>query len=459
MSLLNWKENTEISAYFHNQRFKDIQMIKSLLTPPILYLTIAFALVLGILIWSKRSLIRKEMKRWRFKELNIGPLKLEREGISNSPTKEKAKKQQKVSNIAKKTSENRKEIKDTPINNLPEKLYTTLIGRDKEIEEIINSLKNPKGKRIIGIYGMGGVGKSSLAREVASRVIEQDIFSAVWWTTAKIQSLDVLDELSADKTVSYDILLSRLASWLGLGSELRVVTKIEDREHKIQKTLSRYKLLFILDNMETSIDQNEIATKFAKLITKTNCKILLTSREAWERVPDILIDPIPLQGLSEQDGINLLLSIAQEQKNSRILAAKNEQLLTVTRSVKNMPLALKLVAGLLKNHDLSSVISNIEQIHSPKIVEMYEYLFASSWRSLSIDEKNMLIALSQFDEDEGTNSQLLKKAEIIQTDKFDQVIDNLAKMSLIEVSSDNNIEQIRYTLHPLTLNFIRSKSK
>jgi len=432
-------------------------MIESLLTPPLLYLVMVSVLILGVLLWNKRNLIKKEIKQWRFKELNIGPLKLERDDTNKATMKEKDKKQQRPLDKTQNPPEDIKNIKGVPANTLPEKLYTTLIGRNKEIVEILNSLKDSQGKKIIGINGMGGVGKSSLAREVASRVIEQNIFSAIWWTTAKVQSLDILDELSLDKTVSYDIVLNRLASWLGLGSELRTVQKIEDREGKIQKALARYKLLFILDNMETSIDQNGIATRLAKLIIKTDCKIILTSRESWEKVPDILINPVSLQGLSEQDGITLLRSIAQEQKNSRILTAKDEQLLTVTRSVKNMPLALKLVAGLLKNHDLSSVISNIEQIHSPKIIEMYEYLFASSWRSLSMDEKNILITLSQFDEDEGANSQLLRKSELIQADKFDEVIDNLAKMSLIEVSNDNNIEQIRYTLHPLTLNFIRSK--
>lgn len=427
-------------------------MIKSFLTPPLLYLVLLFMLILGVLIWNKRNFIKKEIKRWRFKELNIGLLKLEREDdINEIPSKEK--KQEKP--LGK--TQNLPDDIGVPVDTLPAKLYTTLIGRNKEIEEIISSLKDSQGKRIIGIHGMGGVGKSSLAREIASRVIEQNIFSAIWWTTAKVQSLDILDELSVDKTVSYDIILNRLASWLGLGSELRTTQNIEDREGKIQRALARYKLLFILDNMETSINQNEIATRFSKLISKTDCKTILTSRESWEKVPDILINPVLLQGLSEQDGIALLCSVAQEQKNSRILTAKDEQLLTVTRSVKNMPLALKLVAGLLKNHDLGSVISNIEQIHSPKIIEMYEYLFASSWRSLSMDEKNMLIALSQFDENEGANSQLLRKSEVIPMDKFDEVIDNLAKMSLIEVSSENNIEQIRYTLHPLTLNFIRSK--
>lgn len=431
-------------------------MIKSFLTPPLLYLVVLFVLILGILMWNKRNLIKKEIKRWRFKELTIGPLKLEREDATNK-TDAKEKKQKRPIDKTQNSPDDTKNIKGVPVNFLPEKLYTTLIGRSKEIEEIINALKDSQGKRIIGIHGMGGVGKSSLAREVASRVIEQNIFTAVWWTTAKVHSLDILDELSADKTVSYDIILNRLASWLGLGSELRTTQKIEDREGKIQKALASYKLLFILDNMETSVNQNEIAIRFAKLIIKTDCKIILTSRESWENVPDILINPVSLQGLSEHDGITLLRSIAQEQKNSRILTAKDEQLLTVTRSVKNMPLALKLVAGLLKNHDLGSVISNIEQIHSPKIIEMYEYLFASSWRSLSIDEKNLLIAISQFDEDEGANSQLLRKSEVIQTDKFDEVIDNLSKMSLIEISNENTIEQIRYTLHPLTLNFIRSK--
>lgn len=432
-----------------------------LLTPPILYLFIAFIVILGLLIWKKRDTLKKEMKRWRFKELNLGPLKLERDESESDVKKKDKKNNTSLSTRTKasefKSAENKNGVKESPNTSLPEKLYTTLIGRDKEINEILSSLRNSQGKKLIGIHGMGGVGKSSLAREISSRAIEQNIFSAVWWTTAKVQSLDILDELSTDKIVSFEIILNRLISWLGLGSELRTVKKIEEREQRVQKALYDYKLLFVLDNMETSTNQNEIATRFAKLLAKTSCKLILTSRETWEEVPDTSIEPIPLQGLSEQDGINLLRSIAQEQKNSRILSAKQEQLLTVTKSVKNMPLALKLVAGLLKNHDLNSVISNIEQIRSPKIIEMYEYLFASSWRSLNDDEKNILITISQFNEDEGANSQLLRKSEVVSKDNFDQIIDNLASLSLIEVSVEDSIEQTRYNLHPLTLNFIKSK--
>jgi hypothetical protein len=69
----------------------------------------------------------------------------------------------------------------------------------------------------------------------------------------------------------------------------------------------------------------------------------------------------------------------------------------------------------------------------------------------------MLVVLSQFDEDEGANSQLLKSSKIVDENKFYGVIDNLIKMSLIDVASDNNIQDTRYILHPLTLNFIRSK--
>jgi hypothetical protein len=65
------------------------------------------------------------------------------------------------------------------ISQLSGKGYATLIGRDGWIGDIMAALRDPGGKWIIGIDGMGGIGKTALAREVAERcqLAVQDPFS------------------------------------------------------------------------------------------------------------------------------------------------------------------------------------------------------------------------------------------------------------------------------------------
>lgn len=432
-------------------------MIQIYFTPPYIYIILAIIFLLSTLLWIVRKRIFHEIKRWQLKEINLGPLKLEKQeakDLNLDPTKNKKDSPLIPQQLPDRLGE--AGAREMPIVKLPEKLYINLIGRENEIAEILNSLRDPIARRVVGVYGMGGIGKSSLVREVAGRAVDQKIFSAAWWTTTKIQSLDVFDEVSSEKNVSYAVILNRFVAWLGLSSELRTAIESE-REVRIRKYLANSNFLLILDNLETSSDQDEIAIKFAKLILDTNCKILLTSREAWSSNSSAFIESIQLQGISEKAGVDLMRSIAREQRNYRVLSANDNQLIKIARAVKNMPLAIKLMVGLLQNHDLNFVLENLESIQTPKIIEMYEYLFASNWRSLSASEKKLLVALSKFDEDEGVNAEMLKKAKVVRQDDFFSAIDNLAKLSLIEIANDPNIERARYKLHPLTFNFIRSK--
>jgi hypothetical protein len=86
---------------------------------------------------------------------------------------------------------------------------------------------------------------------------------------------------------------------------------------------------------------------------------------------------------------------------------------------------------------------------------LYEYLFANTWRALNQNQKKMLVAISTFDEDEGVSSRHLHRAKVVSQDEFANVIERLIQVSLVEVTG--GVESTRYTLHPLTLNFIRSQ--
>src|SRR5687768_3298714 len=77
-----------------------------------------------------------------------------------------------------------KEIeKSNLLASLPRRPY--FVGRDEEIKTVLQSLQPNSRTFIIGIEGIGGMGKSTLAIEISHRCIENDLFQAVIWISAK----------------------------------------------------------------------------------------------------------------------------------------------------------------------------------------------------------------------------------------------------------------------------------
>lgn len=335
---------------------------------------------------------------------------------------------------------------------LPDKKYLRLVGRESEIKECLDSLRNPNEKRFVGLIGMGGVGKSALAREIIERIRDENFFSSFVWLTAKQQALDLDEEISSELQVSYETLLNRLISWLGLTSKLREEKKLANREAEVKKALAQTPVLVMLDNLETSLDQEEIVQRFVNLLKTTSCRVILTSREEWKQTKHS-IKQIALKGLKENDAISLMREVAQGTKNRRGLTASESSLRKIARAVGYMPLALKITVGLLDNFDLQILLSDLEKLSSEQVKSMYDYLFANTWRALGDSQRRVLIAISTFDEDEGVSAKHLQRTKVVPENEFANTVERLTQVSMIEVVG--SVEKTRYTLHPLTLNFIR----
>lgn len=410
--------------------------------PPTLYILIAVIVVLSIPAFLLRKRMWGEIKRWQATEISIFGMKLTRKADS-APA---------AGNLSAGATVG---TKGDLQSSLPAKRYHALIGRDEEIQSILATLRDTNGKRLLAIVGMGGIGKSALTREALERATQEKLFRAFWWTTAKQQSLEVLDELSPDKNVSYETLLKRLMSWLGLGAELQKETKLASQEALVRKALSGSSILIVLDNLETAEDQDKIAERFAFLLQGTPSRAILTSREDFKGLGASVVTH-SLKGLGEASAIQLMQDVARENGSQRALEAREGSLRKIVRAVGGMPLALKLAVGLLEVLDTTTLLDSLEKIQSEKVVQLYEYLFASAWRALTDAQKDMLVAISIYDENEGVRARHLREAQIVPDDQFADVLQHLASMSLIEISG--GVNSTRYTLHPLTLNFIRTQN-
>lgn len=408
--------------------------------PPTIYILIAIIVILSIPVFILRKRIWAEIRRWQPSEFSILGIK-----ITRKPDGE----------VEKKAALPSSATKMDLATSLPSKRYSRLIGREDETHSILASLRNPQAKSLIAVVGMGGIGKSAVTREIVDQAIQSNTFSASLWITAKLQSLDKLDELSTEEFVSYETVLKKVTSWIGAGSDFQKKNDLAKFEAEVHNAFLATPVLIVLDNLETSVDQSEIAEKFARLLHGTLSRALLTSREDFGKLGN-LVETHLLKGLDVASSVQLLQEVARKQGVERILNANQTALKKIARAVGGMPLALQLSAGLLNSIDISVLLGDLEAIQSQEMRGLYEYLFAHAWRSLTDEQKDMLVAISSFDENEGVRSRNLQAAQVVKEDQFVDVIQALTAASLIEVSG--SVNSTRYNLHPLTMNFIRSQT-
>jgi hypothetical protein len=144
-------------------------------------------------------------------------------------------------------------LNTTIVDQLPSKAYRRLLGRDILIAEALSALRDPTGKRIVAIDGMGGIGKTALARELATIALEHNLFDQVVWEQASKEHVitnSILNEAS-----DFDELLDAIARKIG-SLDVVQLQGLEKYE-RLKSVLDKHNVLIVLDNLETaSINQS-----------------------------------------------------------------------------------------------------------------------------------------------------------------------------------------------------------
>ena len=147
-----------------------------------------------------------------------------------------------------------------PIEFLPSKEFTLSESSEKAFKQIMKALKDDN-VNMIGLYGMGGVGKTTLVKEVGRRAKESQLFDEVLMATvSKNPNVDIQNQM-ADK----------------LGLDIKEKSTNAGRADLLWQRLKKVeKMLIILDDVWYHIDLKEIGIPFGD--DHRGCKILLTTR-------------------------------------------------------------------------------------------------------------------------------------------------------------------------------------
>jgi tetratricopeptide (TPR) repeat protein len=323
---------------------------------------------------------------------------------------------------------------------LPRRPY--FVGRGEEIKTILQSLQPNSRTFIIGIEGIGGVGKTALAIEVGHYCIENDLFETAVWISAKesILTLHGIEPVIPEAKSLSDILITIGTS---LGNPTIGNMPIKDQIHRAYNLLSRHTTLLILDNFETlSKNEQHDILEFLRSSPMT-LKVIVTSRE---RVAEGQI--IRLQGLSAEES-SALLDWDAQQKNIQLTQDQSKYLVNLTGG---LPLALLWVQGQIAVLGYSAA-QVLDKLSLDTDIPILQYCFNHSWNLLRHHNEKKILFILALQPESVSREALQKIAGIEDSDDFDTVVSSLLQLTLIEPEPNRDYISIL----PLTRRFIRTQ--
>ena len=253
--------------------------------------------------------------------------------------------------------------------NLPPPV-TPLLGRERELAESI-SLLGVEGARLLTITGPGGIGKTSLALEVARELL-QAFEDGVWFVD--------LSPLRDPR-----LLGATIGAVLGATGELG--------DH-----LRGRRTLLLLDNFEQVIDA---AGEVSRLLESCpRVAFIVTSREVLRLRGE---HEYPVQPLPEGAAIELFRERARSVAPG--FDAANEQIAELCRRLEGIPLAIELAAARVKLLSAEQLLARLERRlgvltggarDSPERQRALEATIEWSYELLDDHEKRSFMRLAVF---------------------------------------------------------------
>ncbi len=318
---------------------------------------------------------------------------------------------------------------------------TAFVGREREVAGIIQSLMNPEC-RLLTLVGLGGIGKTRLAIQVAHLMASAESPSLfpdgiVFVHLAAVsEAAGIIPEIMS------------AAGW-------RIAIEIPLHQQLMAILRSR-RMLLVLDNFDHLLDAAELISTM--LAHAPALKILVTSRVA---VPLAEAWFYPLGGMSFPPGegevgvdryeaVELFVQCARRARPDFALDRSIEPVTRICRLVTGMPLAIELAAAWLRALPVEAVASEITRgldilssryTNLPPRHRSMRVVLDQSWALLAPAEREVFRRLAVM------RGSFRLEAAVYIADATLPIITDLVEKSLLVVEGD------RYTMHELLRQF------
>ncbi len=315
-------------------------------------------------------------------------------------------------------------------------------GRKMELAKLEDALLKQRAVTICGLRGMGGVGKTTLARHLAYRLQNQFPDGVLWGQLNRSDTLTILAQFAREYKL-----------------DVSAYRDVESRSRAVQSLLANKRVLIILDNAQTS-DQ------VRPLLPPSTGKpaVMLTTRHDLAVSDEMTLFELRPFARDGQEALELFTNILDEQTVRR----EPRALLELAAALGYLPLALAIAANRLKQSpvgskreravneflvrvrgNVSSAAARLDELTREDL--SVRVTFDSSFAELSDTQQEFFIALGAFSGDDFDVSAAAYVAQA-SVEQAKQFLNDLVSLSLVEIAREG-----RYALHRLMRDYAREK--
>jgi tetratricopeptide (TPR) repeat protein len=335
-----------------------------------------------------------------------------------------------------------------PSDTLPRR--SPFFGRKDEIAQALSAL-NPEDRGWgVVIDGIGGIGKTALAIEVAYICKERSLFDAFIYVTAKRDRLEPtgIKEITL-AAATLDGLINEAARALGRPGIAQLTG--EEKARALLAALRDRRALVIFDNLETltTAEQNMIGDFLRNL--PQDSKAIVTSRR---RTGEAAVT-MRLEKLHWEEARELIADqMAKDANLQRLLARVGEEgWKQLYADAGGSPLALLWTIGLMRARGLSFEKALALLRNGSAESDLNAFIYREAQKTMDANERVALGALSLFGEP--ATFEALSATAGLDRRALDSTLERLRALSLLDLIEGDTGEE-RYTLHSLTRRFARA---
>ena len=355
-------------------------------------------------------------------------------------------KQKEVTSLETRLSQLQGQRPESLPDNLP-RYNDVFVGRKQEIARCMEALSPDERGWGVTIDGIGGMGKTALALEVAHLARKQALFDAYLFVSAKTTWLStegVRQETLAQS--SLDSFCREFAKGLGQ-TDIVKMTDAKERRRALLDALRGRRTLLIWDNLETlNAEERDMISEFVRKLPTPNKAIITSRRRTGESALTIRLDR-----LLEPEALELMREKGRSHSHlaQELNATKAEILTALYEASGGNPLALDWTLGQVAHKGYSISVALERLRNAAKSPDLYGFLFADAAKTLSENDRTVLSALVVFLTPAKTAA--LADATDLAVTEIKVSLEQLVTLSLV-----NELDGERFGLHPLTRTYIRA---